>query len=181
MKRRRLRTVTAFLLLVGAFAVGRRWLDSVGGPETLREQFGLWGLAVSFPLHVGAVVSFGGEEFIAMANGLTYGILIGSAVTWLGWYTGSFIQFGMGRMASTDFDLARRVDRMPAWLRRFPVSHPCFIIFARWLLPGIGGHVATLLPGAAGVALGRYAWCTAIGTALPSIGWTFAGLQLAGR
>ena len=175
----RSRALLLLLAVIVLATLGGRWVDSLGGPGALRERFGFWGLAISFPLQVGAVISFGGEELIAMANGLGFGFVLGSAATWLGWYIGSFIQFGIGRTARTDLELERRMERMPRWLQRLPASHPAFIILSRWLLPGVGGHVATLIPGAAGVALGRYAWCTAIGTALPSLGWTYAGIHFA--
>lgn len=42
--------------------LGRHWLDSAGGPGVLRKGLGFWGLAVSFPLQVGSVVGFGGED-----------------------------------------------------------------------------------------------------------------------
>jgi hypothetical protein len=93
-----LRSRVLYLLLaaIALATLGRQWLDSVGGPGVLRERFGFWGLAVSFPLHVGSVVGFGGEELIAMANGLAYGFVLGSAATWLGWFTGSGLR-GLGK------------------------------------------------------------------------------------
>lgn len=175
---------TRLLLLAGAVLVlaiyGHDWHEKLGGPRVLHERFGYQAVAVTLPLQIGAVVVTGGEELIAMANGLVYGLALGSLLTWIGWYVGSIIQYGIGRTARSDLALKHRMARAPNWLRRLPVSHPAFIIFSRWLIPGLGGHIATLVPGAAGVAFRRFAWCTAIGTALPSIGWTYAGLYFAG-
>ena len=54
---------------------------------------------ISLTLHTTAVVTFGGEEVIAMASGSLYGLLLGSSISWLGWYGGSWIQFWLARRA----------------------------------------------------------------------------------
>ena len=176
----RSRTLVLAVGVVAMAVFGADGLRSLGGVGALHERFGYWGLTFSVPIHIGAVVGVGGEELIAMANGLAYGLALGTLATWLGWYAGSLIQFGIGRTARADFEVERRMESMPGWLRSLPVSHPAFIILSRWLLPGVGGHVATLVPGAAGVAVGRFCWCTAIGTGIPSLGWTYAGIYFAG-
>ena len=61
-----------------------------------------------------------------------------------------------------DFDLDAQLPRVPAMLRRFPVQHPVFLVGSH-LLPWVGGHVSTLLPGALGVGFVRVAWCSAVG------------------
>ncbi len=168
------------VLMLGALSYwGGSWLESIGGPGALRAHYGFWGVALSLPLQIGAVIGIGGEELFAMANGLAYGFWVGSFLTWVGWYVGSMVQFWMGRTARNDVESTGIVDHMPSWLKRLPASHPAFIICSRWFVPGVGGHIATLVPGAAGVSLHRFCWCTAIGTGLPSLGWTYAGIFFA--
>jgi uncharacterized membrane protein YdjX (TVP38/TMEM64 family) len=71
------------------------------------------------------------------------------------------VEFGLGCCARKDFQLDESIERLPGWLRRLPIDHPCFLIGARQI-PWIGGHVTSFLPGAAGVRVKRYAWCSAI-------------------
>jgi hypothetical protein len=46
----------------------------------------------------------------------------------------------------------------------------------RFLVPGLGGHLASIIPGAAGVPLYRFLWCTALATSVVAMGWTFPGV-----
>jgi uncharacterized membrane protein YdjX (TVP38/TMEM64 family) len=101
------------------------------------------------------------SDVIAIANGALYGFARGAALSWLAWWIAALAQFGLARWVRRDLDLERHRDRLPRWLQRFPVDHPLFLIGGR-LVPWIGGHVTTLLPGAAGVAPSRFAWCSAI-------------------
>ena len=82
-------------------------------------------------------------------------------LNWLGWWLASHLEFFLGRRLRGDFDIERKLERLPRWLRRFPVEHPVFLIFARQV-PWAGGHLTTLVPGAMGVPFFRSAWCNAI-------------------
>jgi uncharacterized membrane protein YdjX (TVP38/TMEM64 family) len=105
---------------------------------------------------------------IAIANGTIYGFWLGSVLNWLGWYIAAFIEFQVGRRANRDFDISAWISRAPRGLRRFPVGHPVFLIGSR-LIPWAGGHISTLLPGAMGVPLGRFAWCAALAIVPPAL------------
>jgi uncharacterized membrane protein YdjX (TVP38/TMEM64 family) len=101
------------------------------------------------------------SDFISIANGAAYGFLLGTGLSWLGWWLAALAEFGLGWWARKDFDLTTSLDRLPDWLRRFPVGHPVFLIGARQV-PWLGGHITSFVPGAAGVGLRRYVWCSAI-------------------
>lgn len=145
-----------------------RWVESIGGPEGVWERFGLAAPAISVPLHAIIGVTPFPSDVIAIANGTIYGFWLGCVLSWLGWYIAAFIEFQIGRRANRDFDISAWISRAPAGLRRFPVGHPAFIIGSR-LVPWAGGHISTLLPGAMGVPLGRFAWCSALAIAPPAL------------
>ena len=138
------------------------WVQSVGGPEGIRERFG-----TAAPLVTGSVqflltpTPFP-TDVICVAHGALYGFWFAAPLNWFVWWLAAFLEYGIGRRARVDLDLEPQVRRLPAWLRRFPVDHPAFLILGR-LVPSVGGHLTTLVPGAMGVPLGRFAWCSAVG------------------
>lgn len=162
----------AFYLLAGILLIGvllTSWVESLGGPTAVWDRFGLLAPALSIPLHaIVAVAPLLPSDLMGIANGTIYGFWMGALLSWTGWYLASFVQFGIGRALRHDFDVAGWMARSPAWLRRFPVAHPVFLIGARYM-PYAGGHLSTLVPGALGVTLGRFAWCTAIAIVPPSL------------
>ena len=86
-------------------------------------------------------------------------------------------RFFLGRRLRGDFDLEPQLQRLPRFLRRFPVDHPAFLILARQV-PWAGGHLTTLVPGAMGVPFLRNAWCNAIGIVPAAILTAGAGAGL---
>ncbi|HMB90034.1 MAG TPA: VTT domain-containing protein [Rhodothermales bacterium] len=155
------------ILLIGVLLTS--WVDTIGDPAAVWERFGLLAPAISIPLHaIVAIAPLLPSDLMSVANGTVYGFWLGALLSWIGWYLASFVQFGIGRSLRNDFDVAKWMARSPAWLQRFPVTHPVFLIGARFM-PYAGGHLSTLVPGALGVTLGRFAWCTAIAIVPPSL------------
>lgn len=162
----------AIYLLTGILLIAillTTWVDSIGGPTAIWERFGLLAPAISIPLHAAvAIAPLLPSDVVGIANGTVYGFWMGALLSWIGWYLASFVQFSIGRSLRGDFDVAGWMARAPAWLQRFPAGHPIFLIAARYM-PYAGGHLATLVPGALGVGLVRFAWCTALAIIPPSL------------
>ena len=161
---RRVLTSKAVYAVLGLSALAfvlLRWGDAVGGPLGLWDRFGWRAAVVSVPLHALVAVTPFPSDVVAMSNGAIYGFWLGSALSWLGWFVASFVQYAIGRRAGRDFDVEGWLARSPDRLKRLPVDHPLFLILARFV-PYVGGHLATLVPGAVGVPLTRYAWCSAV-------------------
>lgn len=161
----------ALYLIVGLCFVAfwlTRWVESIGGPTGVWERFGLVAPAITVPLHAIVGVTPFPSDVIAIANGTLYGFWLGAVLSWLGWYLAAFIEFQIGRRAGEDFNVSEWMARSPGSLQRFPVGHPAFIIGSRFI-PWAGGHVSTLLPGAMGVPLGRFAWCSAVAIVPPAL------------
>ena len=75
----------------------------------------------------------------------------------------ALIQYRLARRVGEQADLEAKLDRLPAWLRRFPVGHPAFLIMGRWV--PLGGPLTNVAAGAFAVPLRRFAWCAALGYA----------------
>ena len=163
-------------LFIAAYAAAL-WTERIGGAQGIWSRYGALAPIISVPLHTVLAVSPIPSDAVPIANGPLYGLWLGAAFSWLGWYAAAFIQFGLGRRLGMDFELDSHRARMPPLLRRLPIAHPAYLIGAR-LLPWVGGHITTWLPGAAGVPLRRFAWCTALSIVPASVGWAYFGLLL---
>jgi len=150
----------AFVACVGWALV--EVLEASGGPEAVRARYGLWAAAFLVPAHVLLAVSPFPSEVLAFSYGAIYGLALGTLFAWTGWMGGALLEYSLFRRVATDAGPGAR-ERLPAWLRRLPVGHPGFLLFAR-LVP-FGNHVANAAAGSAGVPLWRFSWTTAIALA----------------
>lgn len=146
--------------------------------SSYRETFGLAAIPISLGIHVVLAMTPFPSDFVAMANGAVYDIGLGTVLSCLGWWIAALLQFGLGRRARSDFDLGNQSSKLPAWLRQVPVDHPLYLIGVRQI-PFLGMHVGSFVPGAAGVRLRRFAWCSAIGVIPGSVIMTAIGAGLA--
>jgi uncharacterized membrane protein YdjX (TVP38/TMEM64 family) len=158
-----LRTASIWVV-VGALVVGyflAQGVHSLGGPEGVRDRFGVVAPLVTGSLQLVLTPTPFPSDVICVAHGTLYGFWLAVPLNWFAWWLAALFEYAVGRRARRDFELDRHVGRLPAWLRRFPVEHPAFLILGRQV-PWAGGHVTTLIPGALGVPFGRLAWCSAV-------------------
>lgn len=151
--------VIAGILLVAWFLV--QWLRT-HDINALRETYGLAALVITLPTHIIMALTPFPSDICAMGNGALYGLTIGTSLSWLGWWIAATLQFALGRRARQDFDLAGQSDKLPVFLKRFPVEHPAYLIGVRQV-PWLGMHMGSFVPGAANVKWRRFLWCSAIG------------------
>ena len=163
------------LLLLGAILA--HWVSSNGGLADLREDLGPAAPWATVPVHVVLAITPFPSDLVAIGNGAFYGLVLGTAFSWLAWWAAALLEYGLGRRARKDFELDANLDRIPGWLQQFPVDHPVFLIGVRQV-PWLGGHLGSILPGAAGVKLRRYSWCSAIAVIPGSILMTAIGAGL---
>ena len=145
------------VLLGIAFAT---WLDFRGGPDAMQNQMGP--AAPAILVTAIAVISATPlpSELIAVPITGIYGFWIGALMIWIAWFVAAYLQYFVARRTARDFDFDRAQARLPRWLLRFPVSHPAFLICARWF--PWGPHLVNTAAGVFGVALVRHGWCAAV-------------------
>jgi len=154
-------TLYAIVGLLILASVLTKWLAS-HDPTTFRETFGAAAVAMTVSVHIVLAMTAFPADLISVANGAVYGLIFGTVLSCVGWWVAALLQFGLGRCARKDFDLANHSDRIPQWLQRLPIEHPLYLIGVRQV-PWLGMHIGSFVPGAAGVKLPRFAWCSAIG------------------
>ncbi len=144
----------------GWFALG--WLDAIGGPEALRARFGMRAAGVLVPLQTLISLTPFPPEPVAIGIAVIYGPVWGALLIWVGWMASALVQYGICRFAARDFDVARGMERLPAWLRGFRADHPVFLIAGRFV-PLAGTHFVNSTAGALRVPLMRFVVCAAVG------------------
>ncbi len=162
--------VLAFLAC--AFGV-ERWVSSIGGPEVLTERNGPLAPLVMVGVQAALGAAPFPSELVALASAAAYGWVAGSLITWAGWTIASMIQYVLARRSAEDAALEARVERLPAWLRRFPIDHAVFLISVRWL--PMGFHLANLAAGVRRVHPLRQLWIAALGSIPGAILWAGVG------
>lgn len=147
------------LISLGAFFL-YKWVDAMGGPEVFRQKFGLWSVAVVIPIQTLLAMSPFPSEITAVMQAGLHGFWVGSFVNWFCWTLGSVLEYLLARRLAADLDVEYKLQKMPKWIRRFPVHHPLFLIFGRYMPWGF--HIVNLSASFYGVPLTRQIWCAAI-------------------
>lgn len=117
---------------------------------------------MALPLAVGvfAVVAsapFSVTDALAIMNGAIFGPLEGSIVNAVGLVFAAMLGYWINTRASHLLDVHAYLERLPAWVKRFPVGSPAFLLAVR-VIPGFGGTVATATAAAFKVPIWVHVW-----------------------
>lgn len=104
------------------------------GPFAYPLAIALFALVASAPFSV--------TDALAIMNGAIFGPVKGTIVDAIGLVLAALLGYWINRHASRVFNLHEYLDRLPAWVKRFPVGSPAFLLAVR-IIPGFGGTVAT--------------------------------------
>ncbi len=89
-----------------------------------------------------ASAPFSVTDALAVMNGAIFGPVLGTLIDAIGLVLAAMLGYWINRHASRLLDLDPYLQRLPAWVKRFPVGSPGFLIAVR-IIPGFGGTVAT--------------------------------------
>jgi uncharacterized membrane protein YdjX (TVP38/TMEM64 family) len=117
---------------------------------------------LALPLAVGvfalvAAAPFSVTDALAIMNGAIFGPVEGSLVNAIGLVFAAMLGYWINLRASHLLDLHEYLARLPAWVKRFPVGSPAFLLAVR-VIPGFGGTVATASAAAFRVPLWVHVW-----------------------
>jgi uncharacterized membrane protein YdjX (TVP38/TMEM64 family) len=99
-----------------------------------------------------ASAPFSVTDALAIMNGVVFGRFWGSVIDVVGIVGAGVIGYWVNRHATHLLDLHKALDKLPAWVKRFRVGSPVFLIVVR-VIPGFGGTVATATAAAMRVPL----------------------------
>ncbi len=153
-----LRRLSAVTLLAASFALAAfvihkqpqvdHYIRTIG-PLAYPIAIVLFGLVASAPFSV--------TDALAIMNGSIFGPLRGSLVNAIGLVIGAMLGYWLNRRASHLLDLEAMFERLPQWVKRFPVASPMFLLAVR-VIPGFGGTVATATAATFRVPMWVHVW-----------------------
>lgn len=160
----------AFWILTPLLLCGWAAWTWLGRPEqvaALVRDHGTLAAIVLVPLQTLVSATPFPGEIVALANGALLGFWWGTIAIWGAWMGTAYLQYYLMRAATGEFDLQHARERLPQWLRGFPVHHPVFLICGRWV--PYGAHIVNGSAGAFRVGLWRFTWCAAIGVGVGAV------------
>lgn len=127
------------------------------------QSFGLGGMLVSMGIMIfHAFVPFPGE-LVAIANGMAYGALWGSVITWSGAMMGALLAFGLTRRFGRPFVEKmvpeKKLRTVDEWVEKYGSGA---LIFSR-LMPYIAFSLVNYAAGLTAVSWWTFVWTTGVG------------------
>ncbi|MBV8489709.1 MAG: TVP38/TMEM64 family protein [Candidatus Eremiobacteraeota bacterium] len=129
-------------------------------PQVEHEIRTLGVLAYPLAIAIFALVAsapFSVTDALAVMNGAIFGPVVGSLVNAIGLVLAAMLGYWVNLRASHLLDLHAYLQKLPAWVKRFPVGSPAFLIAVR-VIPGFGGTVATASAAAFKVPMWVHVW-----------------------
>lgn len=117
-------------------------------------------LAYPLAIAIFAVVAsapFSMTDALAIMNGALFGPVRGTFVDAAGLFFAALLGYWINRHASNLFSLEESLQRLPAWVKRFRVGSPAFLLAVR-IIPGFGGTVATATAATLRVPIWVHVW-----------------------
>ena len=141
----------AFSFALAAFVVANKHaVDSL----LHAAGIGAYPLAIAIFTLV-ASAPFSVTDALAVSNGVLFGPWLGSLINAIGLVLASMLSYVIARRTSKLLAVDSQIERLPAWVLRFQVGSPLFLIFVR-VIPGVGGTLATQIAAAFRVPLLRH-------------------------
>lgn len=104
-----------------------------------------------------ASAPFSVTDALAVMNGAIFGPVEGSIVNAVGLVFAALLGYWINTRATQMLDVHQYLERLPAWVKRFPVGSPAFLLAVR-VIPGFGGTVATATAAAFKVPIWVHVW-----------------------
>lgn len=153
-------TASILTLFVVVLAKGGLSVQSV---EAAIESLGPWGVVGSIGLMVvHSFVPFP-AELVAIANGMVYGPLWGTLITWFGAMLGAYLAFGLARYLGRPFVVAMVARRGLARLEHWTDERAAALTFLGRLVPVISFNLINYVAGLTGMSWWTFGWTTGLG------------------
>jgi uncharacterized membrane protein YdjX (TVP38/TMEM64 family) len=175
--RRRLLLSGGALLLILLLATFAVWGFALGGltapvpgfelsasaVEELILSWGIWGVAGSILLMVlHSFVPFP-AEMVAIANGMLYGPIWGTVITWTGAMLGAYLAFGLARWLGRPFVRSVVAERHHEAIDRWAVRQGAGALLLSRFVPVISFNLINYAAGLTAISWWSFTWATGIG------------------
>ncbi len=167
-KRSRSLGAAALLLLIAVtiFAGHYVGLDEANWIRQIEDEIRSWGpfgvVASIGIMVVHSLVPFP-AEFLAIANGMLFGLFWGVVITWTGAMLGAFVAFGLARLLGRPF--VERAVRKNDWQRidRWAEDQGWQVLLISRFIPVIAFNLINYTAGLTKVSWFTFAWTTGVG------------------
>ena len=155
-------------LATGVLIVGALHGISAEAIERIVRSWGAWGVLASIGLMiVHSFVPFP-AELLAIANGMVYGPLWGTVITWTGAMLGAYLAFGLARVLGRPFvDLMVSKKNLHA-LDEWTTNRGGRLVFISRFTPIIAFNLVNYAAGLTRISWWTFSWATGFGI-LPMI------------
>lgn len=155
----------ALLALAVLLAWSLGWIPNVTiqALEARVEGWGVWGVLASIGLMVAhSFVPFP-AELLAIANGMVYGPVWGTLITWSGAMLGAYLAFGLARRLGRPF-VETMVDRRD-WhdLDDWTAREGGYVVLVARLIPVIAFNLINYAAGLTRISWWTFTWTTGLG------------------
>jgi uncharacterized membrane protein YdjX (TVP38/TMEM64 family) len=162
------------VLLLATFAV---WGFALGGlrppvpgfelsaraVEELIRSWGMWGVAASIMLMIlHSFVPFP-AEMVAIANGMLYGPIWGTVITWTGAMLGAWLAFGLARWLGRPFVRSMVATRHHEALDRWMLRQGGGALLLSRFVPVISFNLINYAAGLTAISWWTFTWATGLG------------------
>ncbi len=142
---------------------GAELLPTAEGVEAEIKSWGNWAVVASIGLMIAHSVIPFPAEFITFANGMLFGPLWGTVITWVGAMLGAALAFGLARWFGRPFVDAvmddRHRDAVGRWAQRQGVG----VLLMSRLMPLISFNVINYAAGLTPIRWWTFLWTTGLG------------------
>jgi uncharacterized membrane protein YdjX (TVP38/TMEM64 family) len=163
--------------MVSLGLAARRYVAELGNPELLLERWGVLAPLVTVILQALTVSTPLGTSLIPILNGTLFPPALAIACSLVGGVLGATMMYAVWRRGERDLRIARGLERLPAWGRRFARADLRSLLALR-LLPWAGGNLANLFAGSCRIPLRTHLLATTLGSLPGSIIYPLLGAGL---
>lgn len=136
---------------------------SVEAVEKRIHSWGAWGVAGSiFLMILHSIIPFP-AEFLAMANGMVYGLLWGTVITWTGAMLGAYVAFGLARWLGRPFVLLMVAERHRLMIDRWTAHQGSGALLFSRFVPVISFNLINYAAGLTTISWWTFTWATGFG------------------
>ncbi len=155
--------VLGILLATAVLYFGARHEFSVQAIENLIRSWGAWGVAASIGLMIlHSFVPFP-AEFLALANGMVYGPVWGTAITWTGAMLGAYLAFGLARRLGRPFVEVMVARKNWSLFDEWTAAHAGRLVLISRFVPVIAFNLINYAAGLTRISWWTFSWATGIG------------------
>lgn len=142
------------------------------------RSWGAWAMIGSILLMVGHSLVPLPSEFIAIANGIVFGFVVGAMITWIGAMLGAILAFALSRWLGRRFVQAILPERHTTAIDEWTREQGTYVLLVSRFLPVVSFNLINYAAGLTSVSWWTFLWTTGLGIVPLTFLMVYAGEQM---